>query len=90
MPTRRPSEQCVKARLEALTPDEYRHLIGSSSILRGMIKHNIPLTRENYVAIANAGRPDEAWTAEHEMMLPWIFRQLDDDMHGIDTDDAQR
>jgi hypothetical protein len=42
-----------------------------------MVKANIPLTRENYVDIANAGRPDEAWTHEHEAMLPAIFRSDD-------------
>lgn len=42
-----------------------------------MIRCKIPLTRDNYVDIANAGRPDEAWTAEHEAMLPHIFRSED-------------
>jgi hypothetical protein len=40
-----------------------------------MVRHKLPLTRENYVDIANAGRPDEAWTHEHEAMLPAIFRR---------------
>jgi hypothetical protein len=61
--------------LKAMHPAEYQRLIGSDPILSGMIRHNIPLTRENYVDIANAGRPDDAWTAEHEAALPWIFRE---------------
>jgi hypothetical protein len=39
-----------------------------------MVRYGTPLTRDNYVDIANAGRPDEAWTHEHEAMLPAIFR----------------
>ena len=64
----------MASRLQAMSPQEYQHLIGSHAILKGMVKHNIPITRDNYVDIANAGRPDEAWTHEHEAMLPSIFR----------------
>ena len=60
-----------------MSQQEYQRLIGSHPILEGMIKHNIPLTRDNYVDIANAGRPDEAWTHEHEASLPSIFRPQD-------------
>jgi len=42
-----------------------------------MVKHNVPLTRDNYVDFANMGRPAEAWTAEHEANLPWIFQAED-------------
>ena len=68
---------CVASRLKAMSPDEYRRLIGSNPILESMVRYGTPLTRENYVAIANAGRPDDAWTHEHEAMLPAIFRSND-------------
>jgi len=55
-------------------PDTYQRLIGSHPILSMMARHGTPITRDNYVAIANAGRPDEDWTAEHEATLPHIFR----------------
>lgn len=57
-----------------MNPREYQRLIGSNPLLEMMVRRNIPLTRDNYVDLANAGRPDEAWTHEHEAMLPAIFR----------------
>jgi hypothetical protein len=57
-----------------MSPQQYQRLIGSDGILEMMVRRNVPLTRDNYVAIANAGRPDEAWTHEHEASLPHIFR----------------
>jgi hypothetical protein len=69
-----PLEKLAASRLRALSPSEYQRLIGSNRILAGMVKHGIPLTRDNYVDIANAGRSAEDWTAEHEAMLPAIFR----------------
>jgi hypothetical protein len=74
-----PSEADVASRLRAMSPAEYQHLIGTDPILSGMVKHNIPITRDNYVDIANAGRPDEAWTHEHEAGLPAILRNLDEE-----------
>lgn len=53
-------------------------------LLRHMIKHGVPLTRQNYVGMAyGPGEPDE-WTAEHEAMLPRCFQQdpLPADKHG--------
>ena len=72
-----PSEQDVASRLQAMSPPEYQRLIGSDPILSAMARNGTPLTRDNYVDIANAGRPDEAWTHEHEAMLPEIFQQRD-------------
>ena len=69
-----PSEPNVASRLAALSPAEYQRLIGSDPVLSAMVRHGTPITRDNYVAIANAGRPDEAWTHEHEASLPHIFR----------------
>jgi hypothetical protein len=43
-----------------------------------MVRYGTPLTRDNYVAIANAGRPDEAWTHEHEANVPAILRSSED------------
>ena len=51
----------------------FQHLIGSDPVLEVMVRRKVPITRDNYVDIANAGRPDEAWTHEHEASLPWIF-----------------
>ena len=69
-----PSEQVVASRLQAMSPQQYQRLIGSDGILEMMVRHKLPITRDNYVDIANAGRPDEAWTHEHEASLPHIFR----------------
>ncbi len=43
-----------------------------------MVRAGVPLSRDNYVDIANAGRPDEAWTHEHEANVPAILRATDD------------
>jgi hypothetical protein len=72
-----PSEQDVASRVAAMNPQEYQRLIGSHPILSMMVRAGLPLTRDNYVDIANAGRPDEAWTAEHEANLPSIFRDAE-------------
>ena len=64
----------IASRHQAMSPQEYQRLIGSHPVLEFMHRHKIPMTRENYVDIANMGRPDEAWTHEHEAMLPAIFR----------------
>ena len=56
---------------------EYQRLIGSDPVLEMMVRHKVPLSRDNYVDIANAGRPDEAWTHAHEAMLPSIFRKAE-------------
>lgn len=61
-----------------MPPHEYQRLIGSDPILEAMVRHKVPITRDNYVDMANAGRPDEAWTHEHEAMLPAIFRNTED------------
>ena len=45
-----------------MSPQQYQRLIGSDPVLEMMVRRNVPLTRDNYVDIANAGRPDEAWT----------------------------
>ena len=68
-----PSEQVVASRLKALSPAEYQRQIGSHPVLSSMVRHNVPLTRDNYVALANTGRPDEARTAEHEANVPRIL-----------------
>jgi hypothetical protein len=74
-----PSDQAAASRLAAMSPAEYQRLIGSHPVLKFMDQHGIPLTRDNYVDIANMGRDDEAWTHEHEAMLPAIFRNLDEE-----------
>lgn len=73
-----PSEQDVASRVAALTPQEFQRLIGSHPVLSMMVRYGTPLTRDNYVAIANAGRPDEAWTHEHEANVPAILRSSED------------
>ena len=73
-----PSEHDVASRLQAMSPQQYQRLIGSNGILEMMVRRNVPLTRDNYVAIANAGRPDEAWTHEHEANVPAILRSSED------------
>ncbi len=60
-----------------MNPQEYQRLTGLHPVLDMMVRHKVPLTRDNYVDLANAGRPDEAWTAEHEAGLPWIFRDAE-------------
>ena len=67
----------MASRLRAMSPQEYQRLIGSDGILEMMVRHKLPITRDNYVDIANAGRPDEAWTHEHEASLPIILRGAD-------------
>lgn len=73
-----PSEQVVASRVAALTPAEYQRQIGSHPVLSMMVRAGVPLSRDNYVDIANAGRPDEAWTHEHEANVPAILRATDD------------
>ena len=37
---------------------------------RLLIRHGIPVTRENWINLAYMGHPPEEWTYEHEMELP--------------------
>jgi hypothetical protein len=63
------------------TDPEVQRLVRSNGIIEMMVRHGLSLTRDNYVDIANAGRPDDAWTHEHEAMVPRILRcpeQCDD------------
>jgi hypothetical protein len=39
-----------------------------------MLKNNIPLTREHYLALAYGGELPDPWTAEHELEVPGPFQ----------------
>lgn len=57
-----------------MTDARLKRLIGSSPVLEHMVKHGVPLTRENYIAMNWGGAAPGEWTAEHEADLPEIFR----------------
>lgn len=38
-------------------------------------RHNIPVTRENYIDLAFLGDPPDPWTEEDEAELPEEFRR---------------
>lgn len=56
---------------------ELRRLAGRDHLLRFMLNHNLPLTREQYIGASwtDDARPEE-WTAEHELSLPEPFQQF--------------
>jgi hypothetical protein len=43
-------------------------------LLKYMIEHGIPLTREKYISMAYLSHPPEPWTMEHERELPAPFQ----------------
>lgn len=47
-------------------------------VLEAMKKHNIPLTRQNYLDIAYMGNPPEEIGAEIEASIPWEIKYADD------------
>jgi hypothetical protein len=49
--------------------------MAADAILDLMKRHNIPLTRENYLDIAYFGNPPEELDAEAEAELPLEFRK---------------
>lgn len=54
----------------------YRAQSGSYPMLKSMLRNNIPLSREGYIACAHAwdGVP-HPWREDHEMDLPPVFRR---------------
>ncbi|MGF9765032.1 hypothetical protein AAII07_59295 [Microvirga sp. 0TCS3.31] len=48
-------------------------------VLRLLRKHNIPVTRENYITVAYCSEPPDPWTWEHEEDLPEHLRIPFDD-----------
>jgi hypothetical protein len=50
-------------------------LMATDTTLELMKRHNIPLTRENYLAIAYFGHPPARLSAEEEFQLPNQFRK---------------
>jgi len=49
--------------------------MATDTTLELMKQHNIPLTRENYLAIAYFGNPPAKLSAEEEFQLPNQFRK---------------
>ncbi len=43
-------------------------------VLKYMLEHGIPLTREKYISLNYIGHPPEPWTEEDERQLPSIFQ----------------
>jgi hypothetical protein len=43
-------------------------------VLQFMKKHNLPVTRESYIAFAYCSEPPDPWTWEHEEDLPEHLR----------------
>ena len=54
--------------------EEYSRIL-PDAVLDFMIKHRIPLTRENYIAINFMGVPEEEIGGELEFEMPAIFRK---------------
>ena len=54
--------------------EELTRLSGGSPVLADMLKNNIPLTREHYLALAYGGELPDPWTAEHELEVPGPFQ----------------
>jgi hypothetical protein len=52
-----------------------RKKMASDIVLDFMEKHNIPLTRENYLDVAFMGTPPEELDAEEELSLPEMFQK---------------
>ena len=46
-------------------------------VLNYMIKYGVPITRENYIAMAYGNTALEEWTPEHESMLPHELQDMD-------------
>ena len=60
-----------------------------SPVLREMLKHDIPLTRENWISVAHAGAPiPDPWTAEDEMMVPEPFHDPDFEANNPPRDES--
>jgi hypothetical protein len=45
------------------------------NIIQGMLRDNVPLTRERYLLRDWLGSPPEPWTAELEAHMPPCFRE---------------
>jgi len=54
----------------ATTRSELEPFRQGDSVLDHMLSQNMPLTREQYISLAHAGRPPEPWTMEHESEIP--------------------
>jgi hypothetical protein len=65
------SRKATRAQAEAYL----RH--DDDPILEGMIRDNLPLTRDTYIFLNWDKRPNP-WTAEHEEQVPDIFRPVED------------
>jgi hypothetical protein len=50
--------------------EDLKTLSGTDPVLAYMIAENIPLTRENYIAVNWLGDPPDPWTGEDEDELP--------------------
>jgi hypothetical protein len=49
--------------------------MATDAILEMMKRHNIPESRENYLALAYMGNPPQRLSAEEEFQLPNQFRR---------------
>ncbi len=54
---------------------ELTNLSGSDPVLQEMIKHQMPLDRQTYVAMNWGPKPPSPWTAEHELEIPEPLRR---------------
>jgi hypothetical protein len=50
-----------------------------SATLAYMIKKGLPLTREKWIQMNWGGDTPKPWTAEHEMEVPAVWRDHDED-----------
>ena len=56
------------------TQAELESLTGEYPILRRMIRHGVPLTRDNYIALNWGPDLPKDWNGEHEHDIPPFLR----------------
>jgi len=57
------------------TQTESTNQPGTDPMVDWMVKHQIPVTRQNYLREAYMGKIPEPWTAELEMELPEFLQE---------------